>query len=104
MDYLIFKLSMPHRGSWNNKWSGESCNYTIAKKFTRKEFKELPEIAGKYHEYRWDDGWTAVVDVMHLTDGKIVKKLTKNSAGFCGYNWMIDSLLKHGYIKKEEKK
>ena len=98
MNYLIFKLSMPHRGSWNNKWSGENINYTIAKRFYKNDFKKLPDIVGKYHEYRWDDGWTAVVKVQHLTNIKEVKQLTKNSKGFCGYDWMIESLLKFGKI------
>ena len=98
MNYLLFKLSMPHRGSWNNKWSLENENFTIAKRFRKCDFEKLPDIVGKYHEYRWDDGWTAVVNVKHLTNIKDVKQLTKNSQGFCGYDWMIESLLKFGKI------
>jgi len=102
MNYLVFKLSMPHCGSWNNKWSLENENFTIAKRFRKCDFEKLPNIVGKYHEYRWDDGWTAVVNVQHLTNSKDVKQLTKNSKGFCGYDWMIDSLLKFGKIMPEQ--
>ena len=98
MYHLIFTLTMPHRGSWNNKWSGEGHNYVRAKSFNKKEYKQLPDIVDKYHEYRWNDGWTAVVTVELVTSAKEKNKLIKNSAGFSGYDWMISSLLKYGKI------
>lgn len=24
---IVFELTMPHRGSWNNKWTGEQDRY-----------------------------------------------------------------------------
>ena len=99
MHYLIFTLAMPRRGSQNNKWSGDNYKYVILKKFSKKDFEKLPDIINKYHEYRWDDGWTAVIDIQHVTNAKEKNKLIKNSQGFCCYDWMIDSLLKHGHIQ-----
>lgn len=101
MHYLIFTLSMPSRGSWNNKWSGDDRKYVKARRFYKKDFDKLPDIIDKYHEYRWNDGWTAVVDVKHVTTVKEKNACVKGSVGFCGYDWMIDSLLEHGMIKHE---
>jgi len=45
----------------------------------------------------WRDGWGANVAVELI--GSVEKKIReKKSAGFCGYEWMIDSILKHGKI------
>lgn len=103
MYHLIFTLTMPRKGSWNNKWSGEGRPYIRAKSFNKKSFEQLPDIIDKYHEYRWPDGWTAVVDVKLVTSAKEKNKLIKNSVGFYGYDWMIDSLLKYGKIIDEQK-
>ena len=101
MHYLIFTLTMPNRGSWNNKWSGDSCKYVVAKKFSKKEFEALPDIVNKSHMYSWNDGWTALVSVELVTTAKEKNSAIKNSNGFCGYDWMITSLLKHGKILKD---
>ncbi len=92
---------MPSKGSWNNKWSGEDFKYVVAKSFYKKDFEKLPDIIGKYHEYRWNDGWTAVVDVRLVKSAKEKNALIRGSRGFSGYDWMIKSLLKNGVIKCE---
>ena len=98
MYHLIFTLSMPRKGSWNNKWSGDSEKFVKARSFYKKEFDKIPDIVGKHHEYRWDDGWTAVVDVQLVKTAAEKNRMIKNSAGFFGYDWMIKSLIKHGKI------
>lgn len=88
-----FKLSMPHRGSWNNKWSGDSEIFIKVRDVPMKTRKSL--IEGSPHFYSWDDGWTAQVDVMPVGE---VSKLVSKSRGFAGYDWMIDSLILYGEI------
>ena len=94
---IVFELTFPHRGSWNNKWSGDGVSHII----TKKNSKELESLVGKSFRYRWDDGWEACIDVSKYssTDPEY-KKLIKNNRGFCGYNWMVDSIIKSGEIKK----
>lgn len=95
---IVFQLTMPHRGSWNNKWSGEDSSHIIV----RRDTPELLKLAGKSFMYRWNDGWTACIDVRHMksTDAEY-KKLVKQNTGFCGYKWMVDSIIDHGDIYTE---
>ncbi len=92
---LAFTLSMPSVNSWNGKWSGEDRSHVIV--------KTLPEsaasaIRGKSFHYSFGDGWVAAVAVSEV-DTAEAERLTKQSAGFCGYDWMIDSILTHGDIR-----
>lgn len=95
---IIFELTMPGCGSWNGKWSGECRLYAKSKKNN-----QVPnDIVGKRFYYRWDDGWTACVSV-NKVDCKTERRIMRQSSGFCGYDWMIDSIIKYGKIltKKE---
>ena len=47
--------------------------------------------------YDFGDGWGARVEVMPV-DSREKRKREKVSAGFYGYDWMIDSILKYGDI------
>lgn len=96
---LAFFLHMPGRASWDGRWSGESNLYVIVKTFRTKAGRKKAEellIQGCY-PYRWDDGWAARIDVREV-DSKTARKLRKHSAGFCGYEWMVDSILRHDCI------
>lgn len=96
----LFVLSMPGVGSWNGKWSGEGRFYarTCTAFFRGKPiYPELKE--GKFH-YHWDDGWAACVEVKFVTPSE-AKKAEKQSKGFCGYEWMVESLKKYGKIVNE---
>ncbi len=94
---LVFTLSMPNVGSWNGQWTGSTKVYARIRNPSIKIQNDLDE---KYFLYRWDDGWTARIDCKKVT-AKESNKLVKNSSGFCGYDWMIDSILKNGEIKYE---
>lgn len=101
---LAFFLHMPGCPSWNGRWSGELLpltgrHYVIVKTFRTKAGREKANelvIQGCY-PYRWDDGWAARIDVREV-DSKTARKLRKHSAGFCGYEWMVDSILRHDCI------
>ena len=92
---IVFELSMPHVGSWNNKWSGKDNCYIRV----RNERAVPKEVWGKNFEYRWDDGWCANVSVTRLP-AKEARKLEKKSVGFYGYDWMIKSIIEHGEIRE----
>lgn len=89
---------MPNSPSWNGKWSGEGRKYVKTVKFKKKELENAEKIikGGSYY-YRWSDGWGALVRVEEVTPTQS-RQLTKTSDGFCGYEWMITSIIKHGYI------
>ncbi len=96
---IAFELSMPNVGSWNGKWSGAGRCYAIVKSYTSIKAKEKAQtiLAKRSYYYRWSDGWGASVGVREV-DSQEARKLRKASQGFCGYDWMVDSIEKHGKI------
>ena len=94
---IVFELTMPRRGSWNGKWSGADRRYIRCRSELGFSKKTLSELVNKDYFYSWNDGWTACVSV-HKTDSRTANKLLKQSAGFCGYDWMISSIIRNGCI------
>ena len=94
---IVFELTMPHVGSWNGKWTGADRLYIR----TKRECEVPKDLYGKDFHYRWEDGWGACVSVRKM-DARESRKLERKSDGFCGYDWMIRSLIKDGYIHTEE--
>lgn len=117
MRILSFELTMPNKGSWNGKWSGEDRKYFIVRKFDNKVADKIMEgaetspiyegffapvkvgetPARKSYYYGWNDGWGANVRVEYV-DAREANKRRKNSAGFCGYDWMVDSIINYDEI------
>jgi len=98
---LSFELSMPGVSSWNGKWSGESELYAKTINFgkSQKAEKKAKEILVKgYYGYSFGDGWSAGVSVKQV-DAKEAAKIRRKSSGFCGYDWMVDSIRDNGEIK-----
>lgn len=101
---VSFELTMPNKASWNGRWSGEGRKYYVIKNLTKRfvkdkeHLKKLIETGHDGYYYRWEDGWGASVD-LQVIDAAEAKKRRKVSAGFCGYNWMIESILSRGEIK-----
>ena len=94
---IVFELSMPGKGSWNGKWSGEGRPYIRVK-----DERTVPkELWGKDFFYRWDDGWEACVSISKMPSNE-ARKLEKKSVGFNGYDWMISSLIKFGRIMTQK--
>lgn len=98
---------MPNVGSWNGKWTGANHKYFVHRnlkndKATKAKIAEL--LQGKdcrnfYHNF--GDGWGANVK-MRIVDDPTRKKERRVSAGFCGYEWMVDNILSHGRTKDAE--
>lgn len=94
---LSFTLSMPGRASWNGGWSGEDRLYVKTKSFTsKKAIEKARKILEKgYYVYCWSDGWRAGIAVAEV-DSRKAAQLRKKSAGFCGYDWMVDTIIDYG--------
>ena len=85
---VMFELSMPSNNSWNGKWSGEDGIYTVAKTLPGAKAEGLKPR----YTYSFGDGWIAAVRVREAAPRE------KASNRFCGYEWMIDSILKRDAI------
>jgi hypothetical protein len=90
---LMFTLSMPGCASWDGKWSGEGQLYARFRSFRKPPGFLVPGYFG----YNFGDGWYANVKVKQVTAAEKAK-LARRSKGFCGYDWMIDSILIDGRI------
>ncbi len=92
---IAFILTMPNVGSWNGKWTGESNLY--ARVYNLPKAKAMPIIEKKNFLYDFRDGWVANIEARKVNSSEAAK-IRKNTKGFCSYDWMIDSILKDGYI------
>lgn len=88
---IIFELSMPSNNAWDGKWSGEGNTYTVAKTLPAAKAEALKPR----YTYAFGDGWVAAVRVREA------KPREKATNRFCGYEWMIDSILKHDVIRAD---
>ena len=84
-----FRLTMSTVKSWDGRWSGEGCNYTLVRKLTPEQIDRFTSWTFHHH---FSDGWVADVHVREMQPGE----RTKKSDGFCGYEWMIDNVLEYG--------
>ena len=88
---LAYTLTMPGRGSWNGGWSGDDGCHVATR-----SYRTSAPMIGSYR-YAWEDGWAARIEVREVTAAEAAK-LRRKSDGFCGYDWMIDSIERHGAI------
>lgn len=99
---LCFELTMPSCSSWNGRWSGARERHLLFMAKTGKaDVTRMKELDGKSFFYRWDDGWCACVEAKAVTSREATK-LKKLNAGFCGYNWMAESIFRYGKIMPEK--
>jgi hypothetical protein len=105
MTIICFELSMPNNNAWNGRWSGEGRCHARIKNLGRTkkaEAKAANLIAGSSYYYSFGDGWGASVSVREVTASEAAK-IRRKSAGFCGYEWMIESILYYGEITVKSK-
>lgn len=99
---IQFTLSMPNVGSWNGRWSGRDKLFAIVRSFTGKLGRAKAEAMlakGNYY-YNFGDGWGASIRVQEIA-GPEVRRVRKASQGFCGYDWMVNSICDDGAIYSE---
>ncbi len=99
MGLILFTLTMPGCGSWNGVDTGAGRFHGIIKSLSNEDSKRVLET--KDYRYTWDDGWSANIEVQKIT-GKDRPKIERRSEGFRGYDWMVDSIIKHGKIITEK--
>lgn len=99
---IAFFLSMPSCPSWDGRWSGEGRKYVLVKKYTTtKGIADAQQMVEKgSYWYSWSDGWGAEVSVKEV-DAKEARALKKESQGFSGYDWMVDSICSYGKIMND---
>jgi hypothetical protein len=93
---LAFTLSMPGRASWDNRWTGKGVLHAMFVRVDERAAESL--LSTGSFSYSWPDGWCARVDVSR-PDQVTLRKMRRESKGFCGYGWMVDSILKKGRIQ-----
>ena len=91
---LCFTLSMPNVSSWNGKWSGEGTLYAKVINFGRTKTaiakaKSILNIG--YFRHSFGDGWAAGIKVKEVNT-KEAAAIRRKSRGFCGYDWMVQSI------------
>lgn len=86
-----FRLTMPGKGSWNNKWSGDEHTYLLVRDV---DTALASQLDGQTWSYGWPDGWRAEVRARVLPEDETLRP----SRGFCGYDWMVSSILQYGKI------
>jgi len=99
MTILCFTLSMPNNNAWNGQWTGENNLYARTRNLgkSQKAEKRGEGLDGENFYYNFGDGWGASVAVKVIA-GTESRKIQRNSKGFCGYEWMIESIMRHGEI------
>lgn len=97
---LAFLLSMPGCASWNGRWKGNIYAKTIQTRGRLSDLKAADILRTGYYHYNFGDGWTASVSVKEV-DAAEARRLRKASRGFCGYDWMVESILNKGQIEPE---
>ena len=96
MTTVSFELTMPSNNSWNGKWTGAEKKHYLIKKLSQRLVDNLLSH-GNYFTHNFGDGWMAGIKV-EIIDGPEGRKRNKMSAGFCGYDWMVNSLIYTGEI------
>ncbi len=97
---LSFTLSVPSNNAWNGKWTGGDVFYARVVNFGRsiKAITKAKEIGDKgYYTYSFGDGWRAGITVEEVTASEAAR-IRRKTSGFCGYEWMIDSIRMDGTI------
>lgn len=90
---MAFILTMPSNNSWNGKWTGDDRLYVVTRRFQNDANAPKP---GRY-THNFGDGWVAAITAKEVTTDE-ARELVKKSKGFCGYEWMVDSIIKDGRV------
>lgn len=95
---IVFLLSMPKNNSANGKWTGDGKVHAII--LPKGKVGNVERILHTApFTYDFGDGWVAQIDVKFLNTYD-ASEIKKNNEGFCGYDWMVKSILDNGTISR----
>lgn len=95
---VVFLLSMPKNNSANGRWTGdEKVHAIILPKSKVGSVEGIMNMAP--YNYDFGDGWVAQIDVKFLNAYEAAE-IKKNNDGFCGYDWMVKSIIDNGTITR----
>lgn len=100
MKYLAYKLTMPHANTVSGRWTREKDLHCRVQRVREANWDNVKRLVGNTYFYDFSDGWVAQIDVT-LVNEKRAKELKRQSTGFCGYEWMIKSILTTNEITVE---
>lgn len=86
---IAFVLTMPGCASWDGKWSGRDRLWAVVRSCAAASAEKI--LAKSSYGYSFGDGWCARVDV-RAVDTTEAARINKKSAGFAGYDWMVDEI------------
>jgi len=87
---IAFTLSMPRNNAWNNCWTGAEKMYIVTRTVPKDKASEILKIGS--FGCSFGDGWVANISAESV-DSRQAAKLRKKSSGFCGYEWMVNSII-----------
>lgn len=96
--FLVFELTVPRAGSYNGKWSQADKRHILVRDvpITRYRYK-YSDFDNKTWTYNFGDGWVASIKCT-VCDRYVASEYRKISGDFCGYEWMVDSILNYDNI------
>lgn len=107
MTVLLFEYGHSKINTWNGRWAGEDNVFAKEVFLSTSKRERLKELgfdlrrgAKKTFTHDFGDGWVAKI-TMTVGAKKDFEEIMKHSEGFMGYEWIIDSILKHGKIVKK---
>ena len=92
---IWFVLRMRNTPTWNGSWSGAGRLYAKRVNVPKARAEELLKEGSFW--WSWSDGWSCAVDVVKPSPAE-ARAMAKNTRGFCGYEWMIKSIILYGQI------
>lgn len=113
MAQIVFILTMHSRNSWNGRcsgWngrcSGDDNTHCIVKMFRNSKANDArieKWLTDRFYYYSFGDGWGAQVDIKRVdaAEARHYRKLAQKN-GFCGYDWMVDSIIAYDDILNSE--
>lgn len=93
---IAFVLTMPGCSSWDGKWSGRDRLWAVVRLVDATQAEKI--LAKHSYSYSFGDGWMARVNV-RAVDAAESAQIKEKSAGFSGYDWMVDEIENDQRIK-----
>jgi len=87
---ILFELSLPNNSSVRDIYARTVKGIARGK-------NKYPNLEEKGYYYKFSNGYGAHINVRYVQKNEAKDKM-KKSKGFCGYDWMIDSILTKGKI------